>query len=272
MLGINHCIISADDFGISPGVNHAIIEAHNNGFLTHTSLFACGDYTEEAVQLALPHTGKLHIGLHINLSIGKSVLGYDRIPLLVTEEGSFKYGFASLLLKCSSGSNALRQQIHDEIEAQIIRLQQLGVTISHMDGHRHIHMIPVIWNIVTELAAKYHIPRIRHINENIIHTTCNTRNVTFLLNGGIIKYLLLRALALINGSNSSVYFFSILHSCQISAKMLESLTLPKGYDAIEIMLHPGNTEMDKLLRPDHPERAHILSPNRDMEFKAALLC
>ena len=64
-------IINGDDFGISHGVNQAIIEAHQRGILTSTSLMVTGDACEEAVALARTHP-RLAVGLHLVLCGGKS--------------------------------------------------------------------------------------------------------------------------------------------------------------------------------------------------------
>ncbi|MCY7274968.1 MAG: ChbG/HpnK family deacetylase, partial [Phormidesmis sp. CAN_BIN44] len=81
-------IINGDDFGFSSGVNQAIIEAHEQGVLTSTSLMVTGDAFEEAVTLAKAHP-TLAVGLHLVLACGRSALPPDQIPHLVDAHGNF---------------------------------------------------------------------------------------------------------------------------------------------------------------------------------------
>src|SRR5512133_1746249 len=59
-------IITADDFGISRGINRGIVEAHLSGVVTSTSLMVDRPACEEAVALAR-QCPKLSLGLHLEL-------------------------------------------------------------------------------------------------------------------------------------------------------------------------------------------------------------
>ena len=238
-------IVNADDFGMSEAINRAIIDGYRQGGLTHASIFAHSDYTEDAIKLAKEQAPGLHIGLHMTLSSG----------------------FLPLLVRCAFGGRALEEQLWRAIEAQILELHMHGVTLSHIDGHRHIHMIPMIWRIVQKLAIKHHIPRIRTINESLIHTARATKDVSFLWSGGFVKYALLKTLYYWNGVRSPIYFFSILHSCRISKEMVQGFVPPQGYEQVEIMLHPSY-KVEGMA--GHPEEAHMRSPYRDVERETML--
>lgn len=56
-------VVNGDDFGLSPGVNEGIIEAHTNGILTSTSMMVRERAAGEAAQLARDHPA-LSVGLH----------------------------------------------------------------------------------------------------------------------------------------------------------------------------------------------------------------
>src|SRR5713101_3047096 len=79
-------IVSADDFGMSPGVNAGVLRAHGEGILTETSLMVNGNAAIEAVALAL-RTPTLGVGLHLVLVQGRPTLPPERIPGLVDEAG-----------------------------------------------------------------------------------------------------------------------------------------------------------------------------------------
>ena len=65
-------IVNADDFGLTPGINRAIIEAHTRGIVTSATLMANMPAFYEAVQLAKVHPA-LGIGLHFNITQGRPV-------------------------------------------------------------------------------------------------------------------------------------------------------------------------------------------------------
>ena len=162
-------IFNADDFGISKGVNQAIYKAHREGVLNSTSIMITLKYAEEAVALAV-QMPNLKIGLHANLTNEYAVLPPDQIPLLVDQKGRFKNGFLQLLLLSLLYPKELKKQVKAEIKAQIGRAQAWGISLSHLDSHRHVHMIPFIFKAFMELQEEYNIPRLRFINENPLRT------------------------------------------------------------------------------------------------------
>src|SRR4051794_38240578 len=115
-------IVNADDFGLSSGVNTAVIQAWQKGILTSASLMPGGQAFDEAVDLARKNPG-LQIGLHLTLVQGRAVLPPARIPGLVDGNGSFTNnpiaaGMRYFFLR------DLRPQLEREIEAQILRLKE----------------------------------------------------------------------------------------------------------------------------------------------------
>lgn len=152
-------IVNGDDFGFSVGVNQAIIEAHEQGILTSTSLMVTGDAFEEAVRLAKSHP-HLAVGLHLVLACGRSVLPPDRIPHLVDAQGNFSdqpekagvyYHF----------SRAARCEISLEIRAQLEKFRQTGLPLSHVDGHVHVHIQPVVLQHLVNLSDEFKIRFVR---------------------------------------------------------------------------------------------------------------
>ncbi len=265
-------IFNADDFGISEGVNQAIVTAHTKGALNSTSLMVTMARTEEAVKLS-KQMPNLSIGLHANLTNEQAVLPHKDIPLLIDENGRFKNGFVALALLSVLHPKELKRQAKAEIKAQIDKAVGLGVSLSHLDSHRHIHMIPSIFKACLELKAQYAIPRLRFINENPLRTIQTTPTKEWLSDGGLIKSLVLSACAvadkLLFGFRANTYFYSIVNTCKISRDKLRNITVPKGYLAVEVMLHPGMPEVDRA----HPEEIfddNILSPWRTKELETLL--
>jgi hopanoid biosynthesis associated protein HpnK len=158
-------IINADDFGMSPAVNAAVLRAHLEGVLTSTSLMVNGRAFNDAVRMAGDHPD-LGVGIHVTLGRGKSTLSQAEIPRLVDPTGSLPDSptLAGLRYFFSRG---VRTQLGKEIEAQIQKFLDTGLVPSHVDGHLHLHVHPTILSILLPLAERYAIPAFRLPRESL---------------------------------------------------------------------------------------------------------
>lgn len=152
-------IVNADDFGLSHPVNQAVIRAHREGILTTASLMANEPGFDEAVKLAKENP-KLGVGLHLTLLMGRSALPPDKIPDLVNARGEFSrspigVGFNYFFRR------GLREQLRAEIHAQFEKFHSAGLPLDHVNGHLHLHLHPVIFNILMEDAEKLRITHFR---------------------------------------------------------------------------------------------------------------
>ncbi len=241
-------IFNADDFGISSGVNQAIFRAHTEGVLNSTSIMITLKYVSEALELA-KQMPTLKIGLHGNLTNEYSVLSKDEIPLLVDEKGKFKHGFVNLAILSLLHPKEFKRQVKAEIKAQIDKAISLGINLSHLDSHRHVHMIPSIFKAFMELQREYNIPRLRFVNENPLRTIKSTNSKEWITDGGLIKNLVLISCAIANkllwGYKADTYFYSIVNTCKISRDKVKNIQIPLGYKSVEIGIHPGIPDIDK---------------------------
>jgi chitin disaccharide deacetylase len=158
-------IINADDFGISEEVNEAIIRAHREGVLTSCSLMVTGAAFEQAVRLAKEHP-RLAVGLHLVTVVGRSALPASEISALVDEQGNFSNDPNTAGLKYYFLPQA-RRQLRKELAAQFERFHQTGLPFSHIDGHLHLHVHPVIFKTALQLGAKYGVKRMRVPTEEL---------------------------------------------------------------------------------------------------------
>jgi len=167
---VSRLIVNADDFGLTPGVNRAIIELHEAGVLTSTTLMARAGATNEAINLALAHP-TLGVGCHIVLVDGEPVLSPQKdVPHLADPvDGAFRKKLGEFLIWLYTGradgltSMAIRaQQIEAEAFAQIARLQDRGLHLTHVDTHKHTHMFPAVLRPVLRAAKRAGIHRIRN--------------------------------------------------------------------------------------------------------------
>lgn len=146
-------IVTADDFGRTPEINAAVLEAHREGILTSASLMVTGEAFDEAVALAR-RTPTLAVGLHVVLTDGRSVLPHDEIPHLVDRFGLFLREPVRAGLRYYFSRKA-RAELARELHAQFERFAGTGLPLSHVDGHLHMHLHPAVFGPVVSLAARH---------------------------------------------------------------------------------------------------------------------
>lgn len=259
-------IINADDLGISPGANQAICEACANGLVTHASLLANGDYFEEAVSTFQRVCPDLILGAHLNLTCGRCLVPSTK---LARKDGTFKHDFLGLLLK-TPFDKSLLADIEKELDAQLTRLEQNGLVIQHIDSHRHVHMIPGIFQLVKKLSHKHNVSRIRIVNESFFHSFKTVKTLNFFRNGGIVKLFLLNFLSRLNGVGAHKRFFSILYTGEMNREIMKRLLAENR--KMEVMVHPGNPDIDtQVVFPNIRFKRFMCTNKRKAEFQACLL-
>lgn len=147
-------IITADDFGRHPAINQAVELAHRNGVLTAASLMMGEAHVADAVARAkqLP---QLRIGLHLVLTEGSAVSLPSSIPDLVDAQGRFpddamaRDGARFFFLP------SVRKQLAVEIRAQFEAFKATGLSLDHVDAHRHFHLHPTILSLMLSIGRDY---------------------------------------------------------------------------------------------------------------------
>jgi chitin disaccharide deacetylase len=182
---VRRLIINADDFGLTHGVNQAIAEAHEQGVVTSTTLMATGRAFSDAVALArsLP---KLSVGCHVVLVDGQPTCRPEQVRSLLApgqREGlpfppvrdghmrtvaataaptaRFYDGFGQIALLSMKG-RIKSEQVEAEVTSQIECLQQAGIGVTHVDAHKHTHMLPQVAEAVMRAARNRGVRAIRN--------------------------------------------------------------------------------------------------------------
>jgi len=132
-------IVNADDFGLTEGVNDAIFELNAAGALTSATLMATGKAFRHAVHGAFVQTS-LNVGCHVVLVDGTPVLPHNQIPSLADANG-FRSTLGTFVKDLLRG-RIRESEIEAEAAAQIARIQSSGITVTHLDTHKHTHMFP----------------------------------------------------------------------------------------------------------------------------------
>ena len=151
-------VVNGDDFGVTPGVNAGILDAHTRGILTSASMFANAAATSEALALAR-RTPTLGIGCHLTLVDGAPLLPPSRVPTLAPD-GVFRPTWGEFIAAALARRIALRE-VERELEAQIDRVRSAGIRLTHLDSHKHVHAYPPVFRLVARLARRFGIATVR---------------------------------------------------------------------------------------------------------------
>jgi hopanoid biosynthesis associated protein HpnK len=158
---VSRLIVNADDFGLTRGVNRAIVELHQAGVLTSATLMAKAGATDEAIALAQANP-RLGVGCHVVLVDGEPVLPPDKVPSLVdSKTGCFPHKLTTFLRRLFMG-RIRAAEIEAEAAAQIASLQARGVRLTHIDTHKHSHMFPPVLRPVLRAARAAGIRAVRN--------------------------------------------------------------------------------------------------------------
>lgn len=135
-------IVNADDFGLTCGVNDGILRAHCDGIVTSTTLMADAPAFDHAVELARD-TPSLGVGVHLVLWPGNEAL-----PRRLLE-------FVTHALRMPAA------EIEANFARQVERAFQAGITPSHLDTHKHTHLLPHVMGAMVRVAQRFGISWVR---------------------------------------------------------------------------------------------------------------
>lgn len=146
MAGVRKLVVNADDFGFTRDVNAGIVEAHRRGIVRAATLMANGPAFDDALRLARENPG-LDVGCHIVLVQLRSAATGDRLPPTP----------AALARAVALG----RFAVHEEIAAQVRRVVEAGIRPTHLDTHKHTHLLPPVLEAAARVSGEFGIPWVR---------------------------------------------------------------------------------------------------------------
>jgi hopanoid biosynthesis associated protein HpnK len=244
---VKNLIVNADDLGWTEGVNRGIVEAFHHGIVTSASLLANGEAFAGGVKAARSAPG-LGVGVHLNLSDGPPVADAEAVMSLLNDDGEFAGGPESLLLKRARRGLAL-QEVEQEWDAQIQKVRDAGVQPTHVDGHKHVHMLPGLFEVALRLAKRHGIGAIRvSLEASPLRAALSygaKRHAGVVMKQGVqargLKLLArdAREEAERAGIATADYFCGIAQTGELTREGLTQLLkiLPEG--TTELMCHPG---------------------------------
>ena len=219
-------IITADDFGLHESVNEAVERAHREGVLSAASLIVAAPAAVDAIARAraLP---SLRVGLHLVLADGQAILPHAVIPDLVDAEGRFgnrmvRDGVRFFLLP------RVRRQLATEIRAQFEAFAASGLSLDHVNTHKHFHLHPTLLRLIIDIGRPFGLRAIRWPNET---------RTPLLLKPWLA---LLRRKISAAGIEHNDYMVGIEHSGKFDeATLLDTLARLPRNGIGEIYLHPA---------------------------------
>ncbi len=211
-------VVNADDFGFTRDVNRGIVEAHRNGILTATTLMAPGGAFDDAVRLAKENP-TLDVGCHLVL-VGSP-------------------GFAPSVAKLLQNVLLKRVDIYGELAVQVRRICGAGIVPTHLDTHKHTHLIPQVLDAVARISEEFKIPWVRRPFDFPMQAGGIGWKKRFVSRSfGIVRGRMQRVLAK-HGCKSTDHFAGFKITGKYDASDLVALirALPEG--STEFMCHPG---------------------------------
>jgi len=139
---LKYLIPNADDFGFTRDVNEGIVHAHRHGVLTATTLMATGGAFDHAVALARANPD-LDVGVHLVL-VGAP-------------------GFPSTIPQLAAAVGLRRINIYDQFVRQVRKILHAGLFPTHLDTHKHTHLLPPVLEALARVAEEFRIPWVRKL-------------------------------------------------------------------------------------------------------------
>ena len=218
-------ILNADDLGASQEVNEATFVLMTQGLVTSATLLANAPCTDDAIA-RLHHFPQCSFGVHLNITQYRPLSGAHGLAPVLDAEGNMVRQPRLPL------DRDFLSAVYRELCAQIGRLLQSGVRLSHIDSHHHVHTIPALFPVLKAVQRRFGIRKVR-LSKNLYCESSLRRGLLFK------KELYNRCLRRLYATRTTAKF------CEFStfASVLRRLR-SVSVDSIELMLHPGSSRED----------------------------
>lgn len=235
-------IVNADDFGMTAGVNRAVAEVHAAGGLTSATLMACGAAFADAVRIARERP-TLGIGCHVVLVDG--IPASPSSVSLVGPDGALTSSMATFAARVQAGKTDLAH-IQAEVEAQIGKLQDAGIQVTHVDTHKHAHLLPRVARAVMRGARRQGVQRIRNPFEpawcSRISPAPAARRIPFRLLHQLRRHFL--RLLEEEGMRSTDASLGLIATGSLDRSVLQRILDAAPPGSYEVVCHPGYNDGD----------------------------
>lgn len=240
-------IVNADDFGLTHGINRSIEELHQAGALSSATLMAHGEAFEDAVAVAKRNPG-LGVGCHVVLTDGIPVSHPQDIPSLLGPDGkTFRASLGDFFLAALRG-RIREEDVAREAQAQITKLQRAGIDVTHVDTHKHTHMLPKVARPLLFIAERCKIGAIRSPFEDEWSLKVSHSDAVRALQVRVLRMLRKKFRALPQIRSGAVATtdgtLGISATGRLTAETLEQLLQHMPDGTWELVCHPGYNDRD----------------------------
>jgi len=253
-------VINADDLGFAPGVNRGIVEAHEAGTLSSASMMVNTPAFGEAAALVRERVPTLGVGLHLNLLAGRPLAV---VPTLADPRSGEFYSFGELARRAMIG-RVSASDVRRECDAQLAALAAEGISITHLDSHRHTHALP---GVLPAVLASARAAGVRVVRRPLDEPTANdpAASAKMLVLHGAWRVAMRGVAAddrVLLARSPNFRGIALQGAPDVERRLLALLDrLPAG--VTEIMMHPGYD--DAVLAEQDPYR-------HEREREVAALC
>ena len=271
-------IVNADDFGLTPGINRAILECHAAGTVTSATLMANGPAFEHAVELARARSS-LGVGCHVVLIDGEPLAPVSEISSIVAAGTKrFRDGLAGFAIDALRG-RLDRAHIERECAAQMRKIQSAGLSLTHFDSHKHTHMFPAVLRGLLRAARECGVRAVRNpfvpIKALVVaHALRRPRLWLRYSEVRILRALSARFERAVRdaGLVTTQGTFGVIATGSLDEELLHAIlaSVPEG--TWEFVCHPGYNDADldrvptRLRASREMERALLTSPETEALF------
>jgi chitin disaccharide deacetylase len=152
-------VVNADGFGASAARDRAVLATHQNGIVTSTSVL--GNAADPSgVKQALAAAPNLGVGVLLALVDGAPVAAPETVPSLVGPDGKFPPRARDAVLAWAKAALAA-DEVELELDAQVSRLRDLGLTLDHLSSKDGLGCLPVVAQAQEKVARRHGIPGLR---------------------------------------------------------------------------------------------------------------
>jgi chitin disaccharide deacetylase len=211
---VKSLIVTADDAGLHPGMTEGAIRAYRDGIATACSIVATGKAFDDAVA-RLRDVPLLEVGIHIALVEEESLTGIT-LPRSYPE-----------FVRWYMTNRLPVVRIAREIRAQMQKVLDTGLRVTHVNGHQHLHLMPALFRITRDLAEENGIHYIRRVDDRGGRGAFGRRTAIRALN------VLGRRVA---GTNDRT--IGVTEAGHLTASRIIDL-LPEVDGVTELVTHPG---------------------------------
>lgn len=234
-------IVSGDDFGLHPSINSGIEQAHRDGILTSASLVANGEFFDDAVEVIQRNPG-LGVGLHINFIEERPLAPAGLIPNLLEQSGSLRKDHLKLAFDVLRG-RVKPLELQTELQAQIDRCRSANVKLTHVDSHRHLHMLPPVFSAIKPVLKQNGITRMRYLNPPLRDLFDSQ-----LVKAGTGAFFKLQKAVCGSAFKVPDFFVGFFQSGGVNSQVLKSMLARLKRGTYEIGMHPAQSDEQLRLR------------------------